>query len=131
MKRLGFVLAVAVSFGACRTPEALILREHLKARQEWPVVRTAAQAALAKNEPVTLGWKAAMAPRDTGAIYPIKKDGEVWLVHACDDYPQNRYGVVVEMEISDAGELRSYTRLWTQKKEANQSLQPTAPSRRG
>ncbi len=66
-----------------------------------------------------------MSERDTGAIYPLKRDGDVWLVQACDDYPQNRYGVVVEMEITGTGELRRYTQLWKKKPEPNQALEPT------
>lgn len=53
-----------------------------------------------------------MSAEDTGSIYPIKKDGEVWLLQACDDYPQNQYGVCVEMEISSQGEGKRYTQLW-------------------
>ncbi len=70
-----------------------------------------------------------MAEKDTGAIYPLKREGDLWLVHACDDYPQNRYGVVVEMEIRSTGEIHRYTQLWKKKTEANQPLQRNASTR--
>lgn len=119
MKPILLALICVSLLAACRTSEALAVRERLKGLPEWITVRKAAQDALTKNESTSLGWRAAMAANDTGAIYPIKKEGEVWLVQACDDYPQNRYGVVVEMEISSSGEVRKYTQLWKQKKQAN------------
>jgi hypothetical protein len=110
--RLSLLLILVSLFTACRTPEALVLRGKLKALPEWITVRKAAQDALAKNESTSLSWRAAMAANDTGAIYPIKKEGEIWFVMACDDYPMNRYGVVVEMEISSSGDVRRYIQLW-------------------
>jgi len=109
-----FMLGLAVMFAACRTPDAIVLREKLKASPEWPAIRKAVQGALSKNEPRLSGWNAALADKDNGAIYPLGQDGDVWRIQACADYPFNRYGWVVEMEITSAGEVRSYSRLWKQ-----------------
>ncbi|MGC4071716.1 MAG: hypothetical protein QM760_04235 [Nibricoccus sp.] len=106
-----------------------MIREELKRLPEWATVRKAAQAALAQNEPTSFSFRTAMSENDTGAIYPLKRDGDLWLVQACDDYPLNRYGVVVEMEITGTGELRRYTQLWKKNPEPNQSSQPNASTR--
>ncbi|MFT3781219.1 MAG: hypothetical protein QM790_04320 [Nibricoccus sp.] len=116
MKPLLFAVICVTLFAGCRTSESLGVRERLKALPEWLTVRKAAQGALARNESTSLGWRTAMSANETGALYPIKKEGELWLVQACDDYPQNRYGMVVEMEITSSGEVRRYTQLWKQKK---------------
>jgi hypothetical protein len=110
--RVLFLFGLAIVLGACRTPEAIVLREKLKASPEWPAIRKAAQVALSKNEPSQSGWTTALLDKDNGAIYPISKNGDAWLVQVCADYPLNRYGWVVEMEITSPGEVRRYSQLW-------------------
>ncbi|MBD5782419.1 hypothetical protein IEN85_23165 [Pelagicoccus sp. NFK12] len=117
---LCFLLPLAaLLLTACNTPASLALREELKADAQWPSVKAFAQAELRKQEG-SLSWSFALSAEDNNSLVPVEKDGDIWTVVAAADYPDNRYGLVVDIRLREDGTILAYqNRLKRQMEEAD------------